>query len=40
MKIIVRDYYRERESNTLDAVADWVCERGEIRSETYERANK
>lgn len=25
MKIVVRDYYEERESATLDAVADWVC---------------
>ena len=25
MKIKVKDYYEERESATLDAVADWVC---------------
>ena len=25
MKIKVVDYYERRESDTLDAVADWVC---------------
>lgn len=31
MKIAVRDYYEERESSTLDAIADWVCEQTNIR---------
>lgn len=33
MKIIVRDYYKERESATLDTVADWVC--GQTNIEEY-----
>lgn len=33
MKIVVRDYYKEREGNTLDAVADWVC--GQTNIEEY-----
>lgn len=33
MKIVVRDYYEKRESNTLDIVADWVC--GQTNIEEY-----
>lgn len=33
MKIKVVDYYERRESDTLDAVADWVC--GQTNIEEY-----
>ena len=37
MKIKVKDYYEERESATLDAVADWVCAQTNIKEYPEDR---